>query len=149
MVSWRGKDLRLALGSEKLRANEWREWRRTEGIKANFLYRNAWFIKYKMNTFCIRTVGSTYSDALSLTSTPQKQCLVDASNHLVTYVLTCLKQHTFPSCSSLPFKVGNAHTCHSSAFSPLFHHTIYSIPNQASSFFPIHTYICEIYSNPL
>lgn len=93
------------------------------------------------STLCIKTVGSTYSDALSLTSTPQKRCLVDASYHLVTYVLTCLKQHIFPSCSPLPSKVGNAHTCHSPAFSPLFHHTMYSVPNQASSFFHIYTYI--------
>lgn len=98
-----------------------------EGLKASkptfYIERSMGYKMQHVSTLCIRTVGSTYSDALSLTSTPQKQCLVEASYHLVTYVVTCLNQHIFPSCSFLPSKVDNAHTYYSPAFSPLFYHT--------------------------
>lgn len=95
--------------------------------------------KQHVSTLCMRTVGSTYS-VLSLSSTPQRQGLVDADYHLVTYVVTCLNQHIFPSCSFLPSEVGNAHTSESCLFSFISPHTVYSVPNQASSFLYMRTY---------
>ena len=134
MVSGRGKDLRLALGSERLWANKGREWRRAGGIKANFLYRKAWAMKRHTCAPCVwEQLGPL---ALMPGHFPPPH------GRLATYLLTCLKQHVFPSCSSLSSKIGNAHTCRSSAFSPLAHRTQFA-PFQIRlvlAFTYIHTY---------